>query len=201
MARATDELNISMTTVVSNSAALVPAWLGPPRSWETLHHLLPFFFGLACLVKKVHCADVLRINAHDLKCRGKQMVCGTFFLDSLFLILFIYGKWNFTWSDMNAGGSFRLKSFLDIVSKYCCISLLVVSMLLSIEFLRWEFVMLWDTQLKFWSCPLYFSGGRILKARHLTFSVTIKLQIQCLSGESYVGKFFLLIKTIQRQIN
>lgn len=60
-----------MTTVVSNSAALVPAWSGPPGSSETLHHLLPFFSGPPCLVKIVHCPDGPRINAVTSSVEGK----------------------------------------------------------------------------------------------------------------------------------
>ncbi|KAA8595693.1 hypothetical protein FQN60_010984, partial [Etheostoma spectabile] len=59
----------AMTTVVSNSAALVPDWSGSPRSSETPHHLLPFFSGLPWLVKIVHCTDGLRngqVNAVGL---------------------------------------------------------------------------------------------------------------------------------------
>lgn len=52
-----------MTTVVSHSAALVPAWSGSLGPSETLRHLLPFFSGFACLVKKVHCPNALRIDA------------------------------------------------------------------------------------------------------------------------------------------
>lgn len=68
-----------MTTVVSNSAALVPAWSGSQRSSETLHHLLPFFSGLPCLVKIVHCPDGLRINAVTSSVEAKQIICGTLF--------------------------------------------------------------------------------------------------------------------------
>ncbi len=60
-----------MTTVVSNSAALVPAWSGSQRSSETLHHLLPFFSGLPCLVKIVHCPDGLRIHTVTSSVEGK----------------------------------------------------------------------------------------------------------------------------------
>lgn len=68
-----------MTTVVSNSAALVPAWSGSQRSAETHHHLLPFFSGLPCLVKIVHCPDGLRMNAVTSSIEWKEMVCGTRF--------------------------------------------------------------------------------------------------------------------------
>lgn len=83
--QATDELNIyiaylSMTTVVSNSAALVPACSGSPRSSEDLNHLLPFFSGFPCLVSTVHCPDGLRMNVMTSSGKGKQLVCGGLFM-------------------------------------------------------------------------------------------------------------------------
>lgn len=71
-----------MTTVVSNSCALVPAWSGSPRSTESLRHLLPFFSGLTCLVKIVHCPDGLRINAMTSGVEGKQMDCSKLLLNA-----------------------------------------------------------------------------------------------------------------------
>lgn len=60
-----------MTTVVSNSAALMCAWSGSLRSSETPHHLVPFFPGLPCLVGIAHCLDRLWISAVTLIVDGE----------------------------------------------------------------------------------------------------------------------------------
>lgn len=66
-----------MTTVVSNSAALMSAWPGSLRSSETPHHLVPFFSGLPCLVKMAHCRDGLKITLVTSIVEGQQMICDT----------------------------------------------------------------------------------------------------------------------------
>lgn len=67
-----------MTTVVSNSAALVPACSESLESAETHHHLLPFFGGLPCPVAVVHCRDGLS-ESSDLKYRVKANIRETLF--------------------------------------------------------------------------------------------------------------------------
>lgn len=138
-----------MTTVVSNSAALVPAWSGSQRSAETHHHLLPFFSGLPCLVKIVHCPDGLRMNAVTSSIEWKEMVCGTRFTQYVAHIGNV--KFHLKWCWM--------KLWVGKLPGYSIHILVVVfiSCLLSI-FIR-DFCMLWEPEVRFKSPPL--AGGMI----------------------------------------
>lgn len=67
-----------MTTVVSNSAALVAACSESRGPAETRYHLLPFFAGLPCLAEMLHCPDGPS-ESGDLKLRVKANIRETLF--------------------------------------------------------------------------------------------------------------------------
>lgn len=79
MQQATDELNISLTTAVSNSAALVPAWSGTLTSSETFHHLLPFFSELPRLVSESSVTWCTEGDCGDPEIAGKQKRASSLF--------------------------------------------------------------------------------------------------------------------------